>query len=1276
MAYAPIESNGSINKLLEDLASRREFQIFNQGVASNTSTSSKLFLPGMHLNGAQLFIRNFENPDTEFTRVLIKWQTGTGKSIAAIGISQEFIKQFRLRASLGEKPPTVFIISFTARETIQEDMLKYPEFGFVSQSEVSELQQLRISAAAMGSASEEARQLSNFMGSLRRRITDRSRGGYFQFYGYKEFANRLFIVTPAGLKNGFDIQVLYSRSEGTFKDKLAAAVDKGNIIVNTDLIADLSGGLLICDEIHNVYNILEPNNYGIAIQYVLDILNVNAPRAVYMSATPMTGSAAEVVDLLNLLVPQNMLPGNIALKRTDFFTRSSAPAIAPYRDPNPNKTFVYNNNIYNLNCALDIADRVFTKTIAINNIQYTKVNVVDKINITYPILLIQNDQKQLIVVDGNLRVNQAISENITELPAKILTESDLSICISGKKFSSRMVFDDNEEPSSSFIVSQLKEGAIDKIAQYAAGRVSFLLDSDVNSYPRRIFVGDDIPGVPYLKLTLCPMTPFHERTLGCEQDTNSISGLAANAYTLYDLAFPNPLFEPDAASDANKSYGLYKSGETPILLSNAPESWRTAAGVIIEKGAEANVSSGTYVISGSFLGPDRLKLYSAKFARVVEECIAAIKAGPGKIMIYHHRVRMSGVLLLQEIMKMNGFADELSLPTDNTICAICGTARVSHNDNHTYTPARFIVAHSDIDRSVMMRSITNFNNPANLQGYQTRILIGSKIIREGFNFRGIRHQFVTSLPTDYPTLVQVFGRVVRKNSHNELPINDRNVNIRVFVSTRADGRPSPELQRYIDKGREYLVIQEVERALHIYAIDGFANYDRIRTALHVGPKGELKPSLDALPYAPERLDVQPSLNTATYFAYGHGEREVGVIAAICRVLFQSRSVWTYEDLWAAVRSGIVQGVSFNHTIFDEGNFSIAIENLKKPTGNPSTMVVKVGKFYINSLVKEDGSPLLDIESYFRTLSNPMAISIPVMDYVRNTRVVQNWTVRLRDFEKTYLHAESKSTPEMSLVEYGANFHYTFIRYLITSKKQVSIDDARMKNLYRRFRIGITIADATTATRIFQGAISKDPDEIVGYVTPTAVTLYDRTKNNWYNASHADFGIGKRHRENDIVIGFVVSIGDTNNEIFSAQDVKARFKTRPPIKKMLSNSTSNDIRNLVRGAVCETRPRQELDLYIRSLRKIVAQKGATPYFKKGGSANAFVAKLDYATIFDRAAVKRFPSSSEMCDTIKLHLLALEENARAPADGNLNGIRWLYLFNDQPPTISAIIGKNTV
>jgi hypothetical protein len=46
---------------------------------------------------------------------------------------------------------------------------------------------------------------------------------------------------------------------------------------------------------------------------------------------------------------------------------------------------------------------------------------------------------------------------------------------------------------------------------------------------------------------------------------------------------------------------------------------------------------------------------------------------------------------------------------------------------------------------------------------------------------------------------------------------------------------------------------------------------------------------------------------------------------------------------------------------------------------------------------------------------------------------------------------------------------------------------------------------------------------------------------------------------------------------------------------------------------------------------------------------------------------------MCDALRLHLLALEENARAPANGMTSGLRWLYLFNDRPPTVSALMGK---
>jgi len=1190
MAYTqvPIVSESTelnIENLLENIAVRKEFHTSSSTASSKWDgfkyEKSNLFLPGLRLNGAQLFIRNFENPDTEYMRVLIKWQTGTGKSIAAISISHEFIRQFRVRAALGAKIPMVCIISFTARETIQEDMLRYPEFGFVSALEVEELRTLRITASLMGPASAEARHLSGFIGTLRRRITDITRGGYYQFYGYKEFANRLFIITVQGMTNGFDIQTIYSRADGAFGQRLIESVKKGDVIINENLLDSLRGGLLIADEIHNVYNILENNNYGIAIQYVLDALGDDAPRAVFMSATPITGSAAEIVDLLNLLVPRSALPNGMLLRRNDFFIRS------------------------------------------------------------------------------------AMQEN-----------------------------NENNE-SSSFIVSQLREGALKKISHLAAGRVSFLLDSDINSYPKRLFVGDEISGIPYLRITPCPMSLFHARTLEHEQSLSGAdiaSGLASNAYTLYDMAFPNPKFSPDAAANDNESYGLHKSGETPIAILNASEEWRASAGIIVEKSSE----TGTHIYTGSFLGPERLHLYSTKFSKLVEETLKAIRDGPGKIMIYHHRVRMSGVLLLQEILRMNGFADELSTPTDLTICSICGIAMNVHNNSasHMYMPARFVIAHSDIDRTIMIRSIAKYNASLNNEGHQYRIIIGSKIIREGLNFRGVRHQFITSLPTDYPTMVQVFGRVVRKDSHNELPIDSRNVKIHIFVSTRQDNRPSPELQRYIDKGREYLIIQEVERMLHIYAIDGVANYDRIRTALHVEPNGELKASLDALPYTPiinpKKISSKPT-NFATFLAYGHGEKEVAVIASICRVLFQSRPVWTYADLWEAVKSGPVKGISYDSNIFEEGNFALALENLLIPAGSPLMVVSKAKDFYIASSVLPNGKPFLDIESYIRDVPISPKISIKVSDYVRTSRAGQNWKVHLQSFERAYLLPNAESTPELSLIEYSAAFHYTLIRQLISSNAVVTIDDERVRELYRRFRIVITVADASTpeARRIFRGSTSEDPLHIIGYVTHESISLYDGT--SWYNASHADFAIGRRHKENDIVIGVVtdlVQVKDSNRDEVSFSGAEYKFKIRPPIQKLQIDATMrnkgrgvnqhNDIRNLARGAVCETRPREELALYATKLRKIVASIGVTPQATRGGSiyggsARMLIAHLDYAAAYDRAIKKRFPGAAELCDTLRLHLLALEEDSRSPINGMTSGIRWLYLFNDRPPTVSALIGK---
>lgn len=1207
-------NSDEVKKLLTDLAGRKEFAMLatkphngHQEWSGFGRNSNNLFLPGLKLNGAQLFVRNFENPDTNYKRLLIKWQTGAGKSIAAISIGNEFIKQYRARTAVGDFAPTIFIISFTARETIQEDMLRYPEFGFISQSEVEMLQRLRAAASGASGVSAEMRQLSSYLGVLRRRITDRSRGGYYQFYGYKEFANRLFQITNRGISNGFDIQYLYDRNEGTFSEKINEAVKRGDVKINLDLLESLKNGLLIADEIHNVYNILEKNNYGIAIQYVLDTLGDDAPRAVFMSATPMTGSAAEVVDLLNLLVPLNSLPNNAPLRRSDFFTRT--------------------------------------------------------------------------------------------IPTATLDEAE-----------------------STFVISQLREGALEKIANYSAGRVSFLLDSDVDSYPRRIFVGDEYEDIPYLRLNLCPMSPFHERTLlnlQKENDKSGSSGLAVYAYTLYDLAFPNPDDAPDAAANSSTSLGIYNSSEVIMKLSQASEEWRSAAGVSVDR-----ISSGIYITTGSFLEAKNLRHYSSKFEKILAETIAAIKAGPGKIMIYHHRVRNSGVLLMQEILRMNGFADETSAPTESTLCSVCGIIRSIHtDDNHTYMPARFIVAHSDIDRLTMIRSIAKYNDISNLNGYQFRVIIGSKIIREGLNFKAVRYQFVSSLPTDYPTLIQVFGRVVRKGSHNDLPYEQRDVKIKVFISTRRDGKVSPELQRYIDKGREFLVIQEVERVLHINAIDGFTNWDKIQTALKWTSTNK-NANIDALSYTPlVRPENIPAVSkNSTFEIYGYGEREVSIISSICRVLFNARSVWRYNDLWAAIKSNIVKGVNYNPDYFSEGNFALALNILRRPTGHPPMAIMSAGDYYIKCNVNSDGSPIFDIESYLRdfppienisekTAPPPPKITIKLSNYLRTNQSDKGFNMKIRDFEKEYLIPDAQSTPELSLIDYGTDFHFTLIRKLIESPtNKITIDDEKIKNVYIRFRIVITAADAIHVSHFIRGGSTKSGNDLIGYVTNESVSIYDFENKKWYNASHNEFGIGKRHAENNIMIGYVTSAGAQNDgaEIISS-DVK--FKIRPPIHKLKShNQTTSDgkrvdIRTLSRGAVCETRTRDELRVHVRKLREILLRYDIKKYKlsttelgglnpKKLDSTlwgdvdelgdikindpipdsktfnTSLSVDLDYIANFDLSAQKRFPSAIEMCTSIRLYLLALEEYSRAPVNGMMDGIRWLYLFNDKPPSISAI------
>jgi hypothetical protein len=260
---------------------------------ADISNENNNFNFGYQLTNSQLFIKNFFNPNTLYKRILINWQTGVGKSIAAISIGNEFIANFR--KTFEKQSKMVCILGFTTRETIQADLFKYPELGYITEEELKELNNLI--------KNNDSKQVQ-FIANLTKRLTDKSTGGYYKFFGYREFFNQLFVLTSLGIINDINTESIADINE---------YINLGYIKVNEEILNSLKNSLIICDEIHNVYNSLEPNNYGTAIQYVLDILKEEAPRAVFMSATPFTGNASEVIDLLNLL------DSSIKLKRLDYF---------------------------------------------------------------------------------------------------------------------------------------------------------------------------------------------------------------------------------------------------------------------------------------------------------------------------------------------------------------------------------------------------------------------------------------------------------------------------------------------------------------------------------------------------------------------------------------------------------------------------------------------------------------------------------------------------------------------------------------------------------------------------------------------------------------------------------------------------------------------------------------------------------------------------------------------------------------------------------------------
>jgi Helicase conserved C-terminal domain len=962
MSYLDVSSNDFIDNLLL----RKEFYSLKIDPERNfrdpaDADEDPITARHLKISSYQLFVGNFINPNTPYMRLHLKFMTGGGKTLGALYAAHKFIGTYRklyavavskvqsTRKNLQEldrELPTVFVLGFEGtKNAFLRDLMKYPEFGFITLGEKEEL--VKRQNLASSGMPDDLRYYREYYAVIKKRITNKSRGGFFKFFGYDEFVNRIFHSDTISLT---DLETIVANElkagrETTLEAVFQDHIERGIITVNTAMVEMFKNSLLIGDEIHNTYNMNMKNNRGVAIQYILD--SVPSLRFLSLSATPINNSPTEVVDWINYLVPtsqkvtkkelfvgRNLLPGKL-----EFIGKLLQGRVSFLQDVNikyfPKSEFVGADIVL----AHDIGDiatagskipylkfidcpmsRFHQNTLN----EYQRNPLGETTDVTTDVAAdVTTDVKPLNLALIDEGAAEGVGEGVSESAAEVTTEDTVK---GVTEYTTEGVTEEaDEEPTYNILTA-----------------VNSAIDSDE--------VGVEPEGEhPY------PAIP-------------------TDGYSIYDIAFPNP---------QSTNFGIFRSSEVRGKLLSASSDWRDKNKISVKKYSSVN-----YAITGDFLQKSSVKQYSTKYYKILDTLDAILDPNNNdptkcqKVMIYHDRVKMSGVLLIQELLRANGFIDEFMSPVDTTRCCICGKPLSEHKKpraegggstdrggesvstggsmgsgsgsgstngvktHHEFLPARFVIAHSDIERPVMNQSLVKFNSTDNSHGTSYMILVGSKIIKESYDFKDIQHLILTSLPVNIPTFLQVIGRCIRKSSHINLPPDQRRVRIYILVSTvnreyEYTDEISPEVYRYVDKLADYIIIQNIEREILRTAIDADLNRDIIMppdllaTYFPPGVNGPVN-MLGNLYFDPAHTipkDVTSGKITETTFITGkYFEEEIRTICFILKRLFMHNPVWTYEQLWEQVRKPKM-GIEVNPALFSEHNFIIALENLVKKSSS-------------------------------------------------------------------------------------------------------------------------------------------------------------------------------------------------------------------------------------------------------------------------------------------------------------------------------------------------------
>jgi hypothetical protein len=1090
-------------KIVEDVLHRKEFyQLKPHEHHQHQTDLEKTIIPRFMLNhliaagnylqfhSYQLFVSNYINPNTIYSRLLVKWETGVGKTIASLAMAMNFIQYFQREDAMGSSTVgSVFVIGFT-ESIFKTELLRFPEFGFISRSELSQLNMLK--KLAYSGSKFDIEKLQEFMIKIKKRFGNRKNMGFFKFIGYKKLVNVIFNITDPNLSlNTLD------------EDGILMAIKDGRIKPNLELLDQFKNSIIICDEIHNVYNSLDKNNWGVAIQYILNYHP--SVRAVFMSATPLNNNPTEIIDLMNLLLPKTHYPnrlskgdffdGNKQLKRgaLDRIADLCKGRISYLRDVNPkyfpSRTFVgenikgapylkfircpmsefhYNTYKFAYTGALN-PDSQYLSDFALPNPKDTKIGLYQTSEVKKELPYASQQWK-----DAN-KINYR----------KDLVQGDI-----------------------------LRRENIEKISNKFAKMIDHIKHV-VDTSGGKIFIYHNIiimSGVLFIQETLMQNFIISEDGNSNGNTLCSVCGRQRKDHSILELKTGGSI-DGKYETIHNTTTGLYEMYlDTKVAIQDRIPllEYRTHEGVIIIYGHHINNDSNA-IEAIKHLNADRVlirahakNMETRKICSKVAELSIFYKKGD---LVYYNL----GMPKMSKSDRVNYIQNlELHIAKDgkiggrnrrkNTSKQSVDVSKSKRQDiQHTFMPVRFVVVHSNLDKSTIHTSLERYNSVDNSEGHRYMILVGGKLIKEAHDIKAVREIMIMGRPDNIPTLIQIIGRGIRKGSHKYLPVDKHNVNVRIYTSAlpvkdKNTGQLtlSYEEEKYVEKLGHYKIIQNIEKTLHENAVDSFINKDIIWTPEEQKlfrsnkKENELGP-LYFEPNLPSKITNKTfklnELNLETFSAF-HAQDEVNRNIMIIKRLFIEKSpVWTYKDLLHACKNPHF-AVEANTQLISENLFIVAltrlvwiknsqyvepiittvneqingvIDKLYDPDdkiillpGDQKSVITQIGEFYILFPVDSTtNEPIKGVESPYRINIKKKPIVIDIREFLESgVSLIKYEDKRDRFFTKWNNVAIDHL--EMAVCDFGTDFHSLFLEECIEYVFNVWTDNKLKKSIMHAF----------------------------------------------------------------------------------------------------------------------------------------------------------------------------------------------------------------------------------